>query len=58
MSVFRRAEQLAAAMILRGYTDGKHRTHLRQMKWNRVDILILMGTFLIFGLILALNLKF
>ncbi|ANZ57410.1 hypothetical protein BGL34_05700 [Fructilactobacillus lindneri] len=43
MNVFRRAEQLASSMILRGYTDGKKRTHLRQLKWSKFDSLALIG---------------
>ena len=58
MSVFRRAEQLAATMILRGYTDGKHRTHIRQSNWSKFDSLILIVVLLIFGLILSLNINF
>lgn len=58
MSVFRRAEQLASTMILRGYTDGKQRTHLRQMTWDKIDSLSLIGVVLIFGAILALNINF
>ncbi|WP_395430256.1 energy-coupling factor transporter transmembrane component T family protein [Fructilactobacillus sanfranciscensis] len=59
MSVFRRAEQLAATMILRGYTDGnKHRTHIRQSNWSKFDSLILIVVLLVFGLILSLNINF
>lgn len=57
MDVFRRAEQLAAAMILRGYTDGKQRTHLRKTKVNKIDWLIFAIVIIIFSFILAINQK-
>lgn len=33
----KRAEDLATAMIMRGYTDGKNRTKFRIMKWKNKD---------------------
>ncbi|WP_143788744.1 energy-coupling factor transporter transmembrane component T, partial [Oenococcus oeni] len=45
----RRAEDLATAMIMRGYSDGKNRTKFRIMKWKNRDTLIIL--FLLFLLI-------
>ncbi|WP_429971062.1 energy-coupling factor transporter transmembrane component T family protein [Fructilactobacillus sp. Tb1] len=55
MNVFRRAEQLASAMILRGYTDGKNRTHLREMHWGKSDTFVMVMTIIVFIFIIWLN---
>lgn len=47
VSAFKRAEDLAVAMEVRGYRGGEGRTRYRQLKWNWRDsfILILLGIF-------------
>ncbi|EHN59676.1 energy-coupling factor transporter transmembrane component T family protein [Oenococcus kitaharae] len=43
----KRAEDLAAAMIMRGYTDGRHRTRFRVMHWRQVDTVVMAAWLLI-----------
>lgn len=47
VSAFKRAEDLAVAMEVRGYRGGEGRTRYRQLKWHWRDsfILILLGIF-------------
>ncbi|QBP39820.1 energy-coupling factor transporter transmembrane component T family protein [Paenisporosarcina antarctica] len=47
VSAFKRAEDLAVAMEVRGYRGGEGRTRYRQLKWDWQDsfILILLGAF-------------
>ena len=42
-SVFRRADDLAAALTLRGYSPGIVRTHMKDMAVNRSDLMALAG---------------
>ncbi len=45
VSAFKRAEDLAVAMEVRGYRGGEGRTRFRQLKWDWRDttILVLLG---------------
>ena len=53
MSAFKRAEEMAIAMEVRGYQGEEGRTHYRLLSWETRDtiallILILFGVLLIF----------
>jgi energy-coupling factor transport system permease protein len=39
---FKRAEELAIAMEARGYKGGEGRTKYRQLKWRRIDTIMLL----------------
>ena len=43
ISAFRRADELAIAMECRCYHGGEGRTRLRQLKYQRLDLLFLLG---------------
>jgi energy-coupling factor transport system permease protein len=53
-SVFRRADDLAAALTLRGYTPGIRRTRMKEMAVRRADLLALAGVSVWFMGLLAL----
>jgi energy-coupling factor transport system permease protein len=53
-SVFKRADDLAVAMIARGFVSGRPRTHLRDLKMARRDYLALTTVLLFF--LLEMNL--
>jgi len=43
VSAFKRAEDLATAMEVRGYRGGEGRTRYRQLKWNMGDTVVLLS---------------
>lgn len=53
VSAFKRAEDLAVAMEVRGYRGGEGRTRYRQLKWHWRDTMT-MGFLVILGVILVL----
>ena len=54
VSAFKRAEDLAVAMEVRGYRGGEGRTRYRQLKWHWRDTLI-MGLFVVLVTVLVLT---
>lgn len=56
LNTFRRAEDLASAMLMRRYTDGKNVTRMHQMLWSTTDTITLVTTFLICTSIIYRNL--
>ncbi|HIX41823.1 MAG TPA: energy-coupling factor transporter transmembrane protein EcfT, partial [Candidatus Kurthia intestinigallinarum] len=55
VSAFKRAEDLATAMEVRGYRGGDGRTRYRQLKWNLRDTLALVVLVLVIGLLVFLR---
>ena len=55
VSAFKRAEDLATAMEVRGYRGGEGRTRYRQLKWNLRDTLALVVLVLVIGLLVFLR---
>lgn len=53
VSAFKRAEDLAVAMEVRGYRGGEGRTRYRQLKWHWRDT-VAIGLFVVLAAILAL----
>ena len=58
VSAFRRAYELAFAMECRCYTGGDGRTRMKQMKLKTMDYLFVLGTLLMLGGIIFLNIRF
>lgn len=42
ISAFKRAEELAVAMEVRGYRGGKDRTKWRELTWKRADTVFML----------------
>jgi energy-coupling factor transport system permease protein len=57
LSAFRRADQLALAMEARGYVLGRPRTHLRENRWGMRDGAILVGTVVVTGICIYLEIR-
>ena len=53
VSAFKRAEDLAVAMEVRGYRGGEGRTRYRQLKWHWRDTLV-MALFVVLVVVLLL----
>lgn len=51
VSAFKRAEDLATAMEVRGYRGGEGRTRYRQLKWDLGDTLALLSLVVMIGLL-------
>lgn len=51
ISAFRRAEELALAMEARGYRGGDHRTRLKQLRFTRNDLILMILCVVITALI-------
>ena len=51
VSAFKRAEDLATAMEVRGYRGGEGRTRYRQLKWDLGDTLALLSLIVMIGLL-------
>lgn len=58
ISAFKRAIELADAMLCRCYTGGEGRTRLRQMKFSFRDVIALLITVVICALVIVLNIFF
>lgn len=52
VSAFKRAEDLATAMEVRGYRGGEGRTRYRQLKWDASDTLALLSLVVMVGLLI------
>lgn len=55
VSAFDRAEQLANAMEARGYVPGKERTRYKKLQMTLGDYLLLGGSVLLFGVLVAMG---
>ncbi|GLB47516.1 energy-coupling factor transporter transmembrane protein EcfT [Philodulcilactobacillus myokoensis] len=54
INTFKRAEDLASAMILRGYTGNRYRSSIRKMHWHINDTIVFIAIILIIILIFLL----
>ena len=52
VSAFKRAEDLAIAMEVRGYRGGEGRTRFRQLSWHMRDTAVLIAFVLLVGVLL------
>ena len=55
INAFRRADELATAMEARCYRGGENRTRLNELKLNRIDIISLIATTILFGFIISIK---